>query len=170
MSNLFKPLFSKQFMDLATLKKNYALLEKQHKLPSFTQLNTYFDIDRLDQEHDFLLRDIRKSMMEKVLEFIRLTETLLTPNSAPPLFLQFVRSMNSDEQKKIQGVYETLINLELDSIACDIQYSASSEAALIKSMYESWLKITPDLQMIAALMKRNFSERPSSKKDKSYFG
>ena len=48
--------------------KKYLELNKKHNLPKFDELNRDFEIDKLDKETDFLLKAIRKIIMEKIME------------------------------------------------------------------------------------------------------
>lgn len=57
---------------LAYLKKQYEPLRKKYKLPSFDELNKEFEIEKIqEKETDFILREIRKGMGEKVGAFLR---------------------------------------------------------------------------------------------------
>ena len=53
-------------MNIAELKKRYENLTKKYKIPGFVELNKDFEIEKLDKEIDFLLRAIRKLIMEKI--------------------------------------------------------------------------------------------------------
>lgn len=156
-------------MSLEDLKKQYEEEQKKHKLPGFSDVNNYFEIDRIDRDMEHLIRDVRKVMIEKILELTRLVEMLLNPSNAPPQFLQFVKRITSEDRAILQRVYERFVLLELESLACDLKYDAAREGALINSAYTAWDQMHSDMQAIITLMGRNFSQT-SDKKEKSYLG
>ena len=54
-------------MELKDLKKEYGKLEKKHKLPSFKEVNETFEIDKIENESDCLVREVRKIIMDKII-------------------------------------------------------------------------------------------------------
>ena len=156
-------------MKLDELKKRYEILRKKHSLPDFAELNKFFEIEKIDKESDLLLRDVRKVMMDKILEHLRLVEMLINPSIAPPMFLQFVRKVNFDERKIFEKVYVKLILIELVALELEIAYEEEKEAAMIKNILNTWKELIPDMNSIIKIMRRNF-EGTSEKKDKSYLG
>ena len=156
-------------MKLDELKKRYEILRKKHSLPEFIELNKLFEIEKIDKESDLLLRDVRKVMMDKILEHLRLVEMLINPSIAPPMFLQFVRKVSFDERKIFEKVYVKLILIELVALELEIAYEEEKEAAMIKNILNTWKELIPDMNSIIKIMRRNF-EGTSEKKDKSYLG
>ena len=63
---------------LAKLKKNYSEIGKKHKLPSFEEMNKEFQIEKVaEDETDFLLRDIRKAVGDKLANYMKFAEAVL---------------------------------------------------------------------------------------------
>jgi hypothetical protein len=156
-------------MKLDELKKEYESLRKKHNLPEFAELNRFFDIEKIDRETEFLLRFVRRVMMDKIVEQVRFLEMVLNPGNASPTFLQFIRKLSSAELSVIGGVYEKFVGLELDAMQAEIVYSEKNETSLITGIYNSWKKMAPNIESILGFMKRNFNEAPI-KKEKTYFG
>ena len=154
-------------MDLADLKKRYAVLVQQHQLPAFEALSEYFEIDKIEREPLFLLRDVRKIMIEKILEFTRLVEMLSNPSNAPSLFLHFIKQVSAEDRSLLDRTYKQFVGVELESLACDIRYNGEKESALIKEAFSLWVSLQGDLGTIIAFMKRNFHQT-STRREKSY--
>jgi len=150
-------------------KKAYQELEKKHTLPSFSNLDDYFEVSRLELQGDKVLRDIRKVVIDKVVEYARLIEMLINPSNAPGMFAQFAKVLGLDDRRLLEKVYEKLVSLELQAIESDLGYNEKKEAELIMNVYTFWNSSLDDLKQIVGLMRRNF-ESKSVKRERSYFG
>ena len=73
---------------LSRLKKQYSILQKKYKLPEFSKLNEDFEIEKL-QEHetDFLLREIRRTVVEKISIILKFIEIIINPSESSPAFI-----------------------------------------------------------------------------------
>ncbi len=156
-------------MTLAEFKKSYEVYEKRHKLLGFSKLNALFEVDKIEHESEYLLRDIRKAIMGKVTEYMKLIEMLLNPTSAPPMFMQFAKHISGDERKLLENIYEKFIKFELNALDIDLEYNESREAEIIRVACNTWVESIPDIRKVLGFMKRNFESSPT-KKDRSYFG
>jgi len=156
-------------MDLATLKKEYEVLAKKYKLPEFRAMNERFEIDRIERDVDFLAREVRKVMMEKIIGYIRFLEMMLSPANAPPMFLLFIKSMTTQDREVIEKAYKACIELELASLRLEIDSNEKEEAAHIVRIFESWDIIRLDMKNIIAFMERNWNAK-GAKNGKGYFG
>ena len=156
-------------MALSELKKAYAVYEKKDKLPSFSSLNQLFEIDRIERDTEYLLRDIRKVVMEKITEYMKLIEMLLNPTAAPQMFMQFAKKISIEERKLLESIYEKFIRFELSALDLDLDYNESKEADAIRTTYKMWTESISDIRKVLGFMRRNFESSPN-KKERSYFG
>jgi len=154
-------------MELADLKKQYEPLSKKHKLPSFEKLNEDFEIDKIDRETDFLLRLVRKSMMEKIINSLGFVEMLLNPVNAPRLYLGYIKSISQEDKEKIDKIYEALADLSLSSLSLELSSDESKEAELIQKIFSKWNELKTDFKKIMDDMK---NPKALTKKEKSYYG
>ncbi|MEM4259403.1 MAG: hypothetical protein QXS38_01400 [Candidatus Pacearchaeota archaeon] len=155
-------------MDLTDLKKRYAVLEKKYKLPDFKELNENFEIEKIRKGQETLLRTIRKTMMEKIINSMGFIETLINPINAPRIYLVYIKSMSSDDRKDIEKIYSSLSDLVIGSLGLEIDYEEEREAEMIKRIAKSWDSIKPLFRKIVKNMQKPVSS--SSSKEKSYFG
>jgi hypothetical protein len=155
-------------MELKELKSQYLILQKSYKLPSFKDLNENFEIDKIDKDTDYLLRAIRKLIMEKIVNSISFFDMLLNPSSVPRMYLPYVRSMSNADRKIIEEIYDKLSQISFSSLDLEIIYSEKGEANLIKLANDLWNNIKPDFSKILINIKR--PSVVNIKKDKSYFG
>ena len=153
---------------LDKLKKDYGVLAKKYKLPSFVELNSDFDIEKVSADSDVLLRGIRKQILEKIVATLQFLELLLNPVNAPRIYLSFVKQMNAEDRKNIDKVYEGLGQISLNSIVLELSYDEKKEAVMISEMNKDWNKVKPDLSKL--LQRVSNPGNLIGKKERSYFG
>ena len=157
-------------MELKDLKKAYSGYESKYKLPSFDKLNEDFEIEKINLESDFLLRVIRKLMMDKVVGFLNFFERVISnPAGLPGIYYQFIRAIDSADKKESDKIYNILGELSLIAFEREINVSEKGEAELIKKIYSQWSALKPALMKLAKKM-RSTENNNVLKKEKSYFG
>ena len=155
---------------LDELKKQYSKLEKKYKLPSFQQLNEDFEIEKVqEKETDTLLREIRKIIMDKVLNYLRFTEMLLNPQGAPLFFFSLLKGIEATDRKILEDVYSKLGKLEIEVIAVDIIYSEQEEAKFIEHLFKEWQEIKKTMDRISKALMDGWKKK-TQRKEKSYLG
>ncbi len=155
-------------MELKELKSEYEKLAKKYGLPSFEEIVLDFEIDKLEKDTEFLLRAIRKLMMEKIVNSINFLEMLLNPVNTPRMYLPFIRMMDIEDKKMIDNIYSVLAELTLVSLDLEIDSNDKAEAELIKKVFDKWKELKPSFRAIINNIKKpkNFV----NKKERSYFG
>ena len=156
-------------MKFKELKLRFEKIKTKYKLPSFTDIDERFELDRIERDTDFILRGVRKIMMDKIIGYIRFLEMMISPSQAPPMFMMFIRNMTEDELGVLQQVYKALVDLELISLKLEIDYDEKEEATAIKNIFNVWEKQKPQLRSVLTMMEKNWNST-SPKKDKAYFG
>lgn len=155
--------------EIAKLKKEYLVFEKKYKLPKFHDLNVEFEVEKLQgHETEFLLREIRRNMTDKIAAFLKFFELFLNPQAAPLFILSALKSTSSVEKDKIEKIYKKIVALEIKSISLDISYEEKREADFIKNTYESWQSLKSELKIIDDILSRVKEENKSN--NKSYCG
>lgn len=154
---------------LHKLKAQYESLRKKYKLPEFSKLNEDFEIEKI-QEHetDFLLREIRRTIVEKIAAVLKFLEIIVNPNEASPAFVfAMLKEMKPDMKKGIERMYKELSSIEISSITLDLDYGEKNEARFIKEQCKNWEKTKKELK---AMIKNLDSMWKGEKEKKSYFG
>ena len=136
---------------LQKLKKDYEKLREKYRLPSFNELNVDFEIEKLQEtETDFLLRSIRRAMIEKTAVILRFLEILVNPTEAHSQMYIFsiLKSISPEMKKTIDKVYKEMTVIELGSLSLDIDYDEKNEVKFILEMSKKWPSIKKDLKDI----------------------
>ncbi len=160
----------KELSTLEDFKIEYNKLKDEYGLPEFNELNTFFDIEEIDIETDFLLRKIRRTISDKITGYLRFIEIILNPSNAPIFFFNLIKKLDSNDKKKLMDIYEKLGKIEIEIIKLDLTYDKKMEAEFIKKLYEIFKKeLSTELRIIIEKM----DDGDNNKKNKgkvSYFG
>ncbi len=161
---------TKEKSGLEELKKDYEPFKLKYKLPDFRQLNEEFDIEKVAEiETDFLLREIRKNIMDKVIAYLRFVEMLLNPSNAPLFFMSLVKGFESQDKRILERIYEKLGHFEIDVIELDCRYSEKEEAEMINKITKEWKTISDDMIALVEVLRRNWCQK-SKTDDRGYCG
>lgn len=154
-------------MELNEFKKKYSKYIEKYKLPKFDELNEDFEIDKLEKDTDYLLRAIRKLMMEKIVNSVNFLEMLLNPVNTPRMYLPYIRTIGIEDKQIIDNLYNSLAKLTLISLELEIHFSENGEAELIKKTFSEWKALKPDFKRIIAGIN---NPKEVVRKERTYFG
>jgi hypothetical protein len=152
------------------IEAEYAKLEKKFSLPSFGNLIEDFDIDKIaEKEGGILIRDIRRSINDKLSAYLHLFETLMNPSSPPIFVLTFLKNMNDDNRKLIKEIYKDLSKIQLTNMKLDTIFDEKKEVEFIKNSFSIWQTMKKKVYSLFGDFEQEF-EKNSETKEKSYFG
>lgn len=155
---------------LENLKKDYEILREKYNLPGFREFNEDFQIERISEiETDFLLREIRKFISDRISNYMRFLESLLNPTNAPLFIFSLCKALTANEKKEIEDLYKGLMKIELELLEIDIKYSEENEAEFIKNTFEFWKDFKKKWYEIIKTAKDNWDNKLEST-NKGYFG
>ncbi|MBU2562482.1 MAG: hypothetical protein KKF68_02355 [Nanoarchaeota archaeon] len=156
--------------NLYQLKQDYKKIEKKYSLPIFEQLNEDFHIEKLAElETEFLIREIRKFMAERIGSYLRFVETLLQPGNSPMFIFSIVKLLDSVDKDRLTKIYKKLAKIEVDIFEIDISFSEEKEANFIKNSYKIWQEIKEDFSQVVGSIKKNWGNKFQAD-SKGYFG
>lgn len=155
--------------ELKDLKKEYTVVQKKYKLPSFEDLNLHFDIERLTgRETDFLLREIRRAMADKIYLYLKFCEMVISPSNAPLFMFSLIKNLTPGEKKKIEDLYKKLSQRDIEMMDLDLNYFEKKEAEFINNLFKDWKNVNADLNVIVTSFK-SYTGKSSSGNSKAYF-
>ena len=153
---------------LENLKKRYAELQQKHNLPSFNQLNEDFCVEKAaEAEVDILIREIRRFVSDKFLNYMRFIETIMNPTNASVFIFSIIKTLGEDEKKRLNEIYKKLAKSELELIDLDITYSEEKEAEFIRTFYGLWQDVKNEMLEIMDKVKEDW-DKEIEKSDKSF--
>lgn len=156
--------------NLEGLKEDYKKIQEENGLPNFDKMNEEFNIEKIaETETDFLMREIRKFMADKFMNYLRFVESFLNPVNSPMFVFSIVKSLGAEEKKKLTDVYKRLAKIEMDLVKLDLEFSEEEEADFIKKSYEVWQEIKKEMLIVIEVIKKNWDNKLESN-EKNYFG
>src|SRR3989344_4811748 len=153
--------------NLLDFEKSYENLAKKYKLPSFEEMNADFEIDKIDKETDLVLRQVRKTMMDKVVNSMQFLDMLLNPVNAPRMYLVFTQTMAQSDREIIDRMYGRFASLIVLSLDLEVDWSERGEADLILNIAKSWKETKPDFKKLLDRIKKPAS---FAKRERLYSG
>lgn len=154
---------------LRELKEGYREIQEKFELPLFKEMNEDFNIEKIDEEPEILIREVRRFISDKFSNYIRLIETLINPSNAQIFVYSIVKTLGEKEKNKLKELYKILSKKELDLVELDLEFSETKEVEFVKESFKDWQKIKKDLLEILSEVKKNWENEPESK-SKNYFG
>lgn len=118
------------------IKAAYAPLAKKYKLPAYEGLNQDFEISTVE-DTDFLLRNIRTKISEKMEFCIKLLASILQPEQNIT-DLQECKMFNDEQKKKIYLLYKNLMAAMRFAGVLSMSSTEKEEAAFLAAFYAEW--------------------------------
>lgn len=157
-------------MSLDKLKIEYGKIQSKFNLPSFDEMNKEFWIDKLsDTETDFLVREVRRMMGDKLANYMRFVEGLLHPTNNSIFIFSLLKALDEGQKKALGEIYKEMMKNEMEFIICDLEFSEENEANFVKNAFELWKKIQKRLIQILKSADKNWDKKIETD-SKGYFG
>jgi len=122
---------------LQQLKEKYETLQKKYRLPDFDELNEEFEIEKI-KIGSFILKEIRRTIGEKITSVLKLLELLINPVNAPFFVFTLIKNLKPGTKKEIESLYKKLSTIEIRTIRLDLTNDETAEAEFIKDIAKEW--------------------------------
>ena len=156
-------------MEDKDIAKVYDLLRQKHNLSEYEQIDKIFEISSIESP-EFLLRKIRRKIIEKLRAYIDVLEDLIHPNATVSA-LHECNYFNEQEKKKISDIYSRLMSYVRLSDILDIQLDEAKDAEFIKKILSDWESTKHDLISIFKTLQSSWTEKEVADKSiLAYFG
>jgi hypothetical protein len=149
------------------LKEQYERIRQLHGLPDYSKINSVFEIESIETD-TFLLRSIRRHIIEIVKVYIEILEDIIHPNSTVSAFHEC--KFFDEDKKTVYDIYGKLMSRLRSSNILDIMQDDKKDALFINDMYADWPSIKADLLSILTRLERCWVEEEMTDKTVSYFG
>lgn len=155
---------------LAKLKEDYEKLRKRHNLPSFKELNEDFQIEKAaETETEILIREVRRFVGDKLMNYMRFIESLLNPVNVPMFIFSIIKLIDAEEKKRLSEIYKKLMKKEVKFIELDLEFNEEKEAQFIKDSYELWQEMKKDMLKVMDKINKRWDDKFEAN-SKGYFG
>ncbi len=152
------------------IREEYDLMKEKFKLPDFNKLAEDFDIEKnIEKETRFLVREVRRTIHEKLSAYLNLLETLITPVSPPTFIFSLLKNISMEDKEEMKKVYSRLSKLQIKVIGLDTVYSEMEEADFVTESFAEWQEIKIIIKKIIEKFELGIEENNTHYKN-GYFG
>lgn len=156
--------------DLFDLEKEYNNLKKKYKLPDFEKLNNEFELSSYkDIDPKFLLRNIRKRIIEKVASIVRFLEEILHPSGQSIVIMNEIKFFDENKLNGINSLLKRFMLIARQSLVLDTGLNESENADFITAVLKEWPDLKKELRIIAIVLRDSWKEEEKTDTE-SYFG
>ncbi|MBW2995729.1 hypothetical protein KY332_00345 [Candidatus Woesearchaeota archaeon] len=150
------------------IKEKYKELSKKYKLPSFNEINNEFEVSGIEKE-DFLLREVRRKIVEKIEIYSDLLHIFLHPEASLCEMFE-CRAFTDEEKDKIFNVYKKLMFFNRYSIEVSIDEDNEKTAKFIKDVWKDWKDIKENILPTVKKVKGSWLKEIDIKEELRYLG
>lgn len=158
-------------MKEVNIKEEYGNLAKKYKIPKFEVLNEEFELDFI-KEKQFLLRQVRRRINEKVIFFCRIVEGLLYPTPQNIVNATELNNFSNEKKVELEKIYKELMYYERSSLLLDVSPNEKKEIEYINSLFNFWGKIKKQVEETVRTMQESWKkdDKEEEKEKNNYFG
>jgi len=149
-----------------TIKEEYNKLQKKYNLPNFEDMNNEFEIITIEKI-DFLLREIRRKISEKIELLAKLLEGILQPETTLTHFKES-NIFSDEEREEVYGLFRSLMFFHRASIETALNENDKKTADFINSFWKKWTKIKNNLEKTVKKVKDSWEKETEFKQELSY--
>jgi len=150
------------------IRKKYDELKEKYTLPDFEELNKEFELSTIEYE-DFLLRQVRKKIADKINAMCELLEDLLSPDSSLANIYEY-KAFDDNEREKMFELYKRLKVFEKLSLELSLNPDEKNDADFINNFFSSRGKIRDEMTTIIKKTKDFWKEESTTEYKAGYFG
>lgn len=147
--------------------KDYDKIKEKYDLPDFEELNKEFEISSIETE-EFLLREIRRKMNEKICFFSDIIAGVVNTESSTTAMIEFGNLMD-DDVKEAFNLYKKLMYWERSSSEAAILGQDEKDAAFIRELHSEWKELKKQVADLITKMKESWKKK-TTEKEEAYFG
>jgi len=156
---------------LKEFKEKYEILRKKFDLPEFDQLNRDFSIEKAaENETDYIVREIRRIVTDRIFNYLRFIETLINPSNAPMSIFSLVKTLGKEEKDKLNDIYQKLMKHEIQYLKLELDFSEENEAKILNESNELWQEVKRDFLSVLEVSEKYEESKKSGSNGRGYFG
>jgi len=133
------------------IEEKYSKLKAKYNLPDFKEINDFFEISTIEKD-DFLLREIRRKIADKVSLFAGILGGVVSTEPTPASMIEFGNIEESDAKRAFE-IYKKLMYWERYSAEIGAIGDEKNDAKFIKEFYEEWKTLRNDVAELIGKLK-----------------
>ncbi len=153
-----------------TFKEIYIKLRKKYDLPSYEELDKEFEIWEISPKNPYPLREVRRYMVDKFYEVVKLLEKVLYTPDATVIDLYESSTFTKEDLQRVFNILKKLALLLREADLLELDYSEEKEAEWIKRAYEEWKKIKEEIRWVLEKKRDYWTKDLKFRHPKEYLG
>ena len=150
------------------LRKEFERLQKTHGLDQFQTYNDEFEIETIE-ETSYLLRAIRRKMMDRFEYYSDILEQLISGDSTIRNLFEYSHLTEADKKEMFE-LYKALMILQRDAAITALSCDEKQEGRYCKEALKAWVSLRPRLGAQVRKMRDSWSKDASANEATGYFG
>ncbi|MBN2112050.1 hypothetical protein JW707_03025 [Candidatus Woesearchaeota archaeon] len=151
------------------IKETYEKYRKKYSLPPYDEVNAEMEISSFESE-DFLLRQIRKKIAERVEAITTPLASILQPSADSLNDMHECRFFDDKEKGRIIDFYKKLMFISRMALEADISHDEKTEASVINEYFKTWAEVKNDVVLFLGRLKSCWEKETEIEEKLEYFG
>ncbi len=150
------------------IKAEYEKLRKKYNsLPEYNKLNAEFEVANIDYPN-FLLREIRHKICDKIVDFAKIFEDLITAESF--VNMHELKAFVSEDRKKIFDLFRELMKINRQAFVLRLTEDDKANAKFIGDALQRWLQLKKEILPVLEKLESAWDSDIDIKQKLTYFG
>ena len=145
------------------IEKEYKKFREKYTLPEFKEIDDEFEISLLECT-DFLLRNVRRKIMEKITLMLTCIEEIIQPETNLRSMTE-LKAVSQSTKNKAFSIYKNLMIAERSSLEFDISSTDEKEAEFIMFILKKWKELKPDMLILIEKIKEVWKREQSPEEE-----
>lgn len=146
----------------------YEQLRAQFELPSLESLEEFFEFDFENKKNP--LRVIRRSMCERVEQFISVLEGLFHGEATSASSMHEMENLSTQDHDRALRVYRKLMYILRYGQSVAVTFKAEDEAKYVNDTYLDWPAIVVDVSYLLNKLKAVWVGQQAKEEEVAYLG
>lgn len=145
----------------------YKEIAKKYNLPSYEALDKEFDFSGME-ETPFVLREIRKKILEKLNYIKEILEDTLQPEASLSAIIE-CKYFTDKQKEKLYSTYRQIMQIMRHGLMVVALEDEEKDAQFIKETYKEWQTLKKEIADLAKVLQTCWIQEEKEEKDK-YLG
>jgi len=151
------------------IEQHYKELQKKHQLPDFALVDKEFEISTIEKP-DFLLRNVRRKIAERLDHITQLIDPLIQPDAGTFVHLTEYRALSESDRRGLVKHFQDVQSLALACIDAELSADDAQDALIIARAAKEWPVLREALRPHVKKIAAAWTNTVEHKHDVEYFG
>ena len=151
------------------IEQGYNKLRKKYKLPKFNEIDSEFEISKLESAR-FLIKNILRRIEEKLEFYIEVIGNLVHPDASSLSTMYEVRYFSDDEKNDVYMLFKKLMKANRSIIELILVSDEKKQTDFLKGFLNEWQDMKKELINHIGKMKDSWEKESTIEEDLGYFG